>query len=80
MDDGKPPRELIRVMMLEDGRNAYAVFCPGCETNLSRICLSRHIQTPFGVACEILHPVRCPECGYYLLEVPDKGRVIKPPG
>lgn len=69
-DKPAPKRELINIATLADGRKVYAVFCPGCGVDLSKICLGRIRHTPVGDVADVWHQLRCPDCGYYLLEVP----------
>lgn len=77
-NNAKPPRELIYIAKLADGREVYTVICPGCQVDLSKVCSGRHVFTREGKLVEIRHPLRCPDCGYYLLETVPLSRIVQP--
>lgn len=76
--NSKPAHPLVHQAQTADGRRVYVVICPGCKVNLSKVSLGRHLLTPHGKVSELWHPVSCPECGYYLLEVTDLSPVVRP--
>ncbi len=77
-DKPVPYEELIRQAKTADGRWVYAVFCTGCGVDLSKVCLGRIRYTADGPQVEVYHPLRCPDCGYLLLEMPKGARVLRP--
>jgi rubredoxin len=61
-----------------NGERVRLVICPVCEADRSRISQAIPILTPEGLQHGISHPVRCPECGAGLCQVPKLG-IVRPP-
>jgi len=62
------------------GDRAWLVLCPHCDSDLSKVSLGRLLDLPIGVVPDVLHPVRCPDCGGALLPAPLSAIARVPPG
>ncbi len=79
MSTDKKSRDPILIFTPGDGSPpCYIVECPDCHADLSSASVGRIHHTLQGPVAEIFHPLRCGECGAWLLEVPQVAEVWRP--